>query len=542
LCVHPPEIHPMNPKYFLIIMLALLAGCSQAAADRQEPATFRINISSEPPTLDWSLATDSVSFDVVNNIMEGLTQFDKDLHPQPAVAERWEFLDGGRRLLFHLRPGVRWTDGKPVTARDFEYSWKRLLNPAIGAEYAYFLYDLVNARAYNEGKITDSNLVGVRALDDLTLEVRLVAPRAYFPSITTFMVTFPMRRDIVERYGEQWTEPGNIVTLGPFRLQRWQHDYKVTLTRNPTYYGPPPPLGRVEMYVVPEPNTALTLYETGFLEVVNLTPLAIPRYRRHPEYVTAPQLRGNYYGFNVEKKPFHDVRVRKAFAMAVDKSQLTRILQGGEIPTNSWVPKGMFGYNPEIGLRFNPREAQRLLAEAGYPGGKGFPPVKAVFNSDPVNSLIAEFLQGQWRRNLGVSIELDNQEWKVYLQNLKADPPPLFRLGWGADYPDPDNFLNLFVTGGGNNNTKWGNRRYDELIERAGAETNERTRVALYNEAQKILTEEDVPIISLFISAQNMLIKPYVQGYEVNAMDILYLKRVSLANPGKKRPGGTAGS
>lgn len=534
----------MSPKHFLIIALALLVGCAQAEGDRRETAAFRMNLSSEPPTLDWSLATDNVSFDVITNIMEGLTQFDKDLHPRPAVAQRWEVLDGGRRLVFHLRKDVRWTDGKPVTARDFEYSWKRLLNPATAAEYSYFLYDLVNAKEYNEGKITDPNLVGVKALDDFTLEVRLIAPRAYFPSITTFMVTFPMRRDIVEKFGEQWTEPRNMVTNGPFRLERWQHDYKVILARNPSYYGPPPALERVEMYVVPEPNTALTLYETGFLEVVNLPPLAIPRYRGHPEYVTAPQLRGYYYGFNVEKKPFSDVRVRKAFAMAIDKTRLTRILQGGEIPTNSWVPKGMLAYNPEIGLRFNPREARRLLAEAGYPGGKGFPRVKAVFNSDAVNSLVGEFLQAQWREHLGVSIDLDNQEWKVYLKNLKADPPPLFRLGWGADYPDPDNFLNLFVTGGGNNNTKWGNRRYDELIARAAGEPDERTRVDLYNRAQKILSEEEVPIIPLFVAAQNMLLKPYVRGFEVNAMDILYLKRVRLADPkagtpARRVPGGS---
>lgn len=531
----------MKTRWFLILVLLFAAACTRAEGSGPQPATFRMALSAEPPTLDWNLATDNVSFDVINNLMEGLTQFDRNLRPRPALARSWEVLDGGRRYLFHLRRDARWTDGKPVTAHDFVYSWRRLLNPATGAEYAYFLYDLVNAKAYNEGKIKDPNLVGVKALDDYTLEVRLVSPRAYFPDITTFMVTFPLRRDVVEKYGEQWTEPGHIVTEGPFRLQRWQHDYKVVLTRNPLYYGPPPALKRIEMYVVPEANTALTLYETGFLDVANLPPLAIPRYRRSPEYRTVPELRGYYYGFNVTKKPFTDVRVRRAFALAVDKVQLTRILEGGQIPTDSWIPKGMLGYDPKIGLHYDPGEARRLLAEAGYPGGRGFPPVTAVFDSNPVNSLIAEFLQSQWRRNLGVAVALDNQEWKVYLKNLKTDPPALFRLGWGADYPDPDDFMALFVTGGGNNNTRWGNPRYDALVVRAAGEADPRERVALYEQAQRILTEQDVPIIPLFIAADNLLVKPYVHGFEVNGMDILYLKRVRLSPRGKSG-GAAAGS
>jgi oligopeptide transport system substrate-binding protein len=272
----------------------------------------------------------------------------------------------------------------------------------------------------------------------------------------------------------------------------------------------------------------LTLYETGDLDFVSLPPIAIPSYRKHPEYVRAPFLRGYYYGFNIEKNPFDDPRVRRAFSLAVDRKEFPVILKGGEIPATSWIPPGMFGYNASIGLPFDPGKARGLLREAGYPDGKEFPPVTAAFNSAPENQLIAENLQEQWKRNLGVAVSLDNQDWKVYLKNLTTDAPPLFRLGWGADYPDPDNFMNLFTLESGNNHTRWANPRYDRIIAEASMERDPKRRQALYDEAQRILTEEDVPIIPLFVAAQNRLIKPYVKGLELNPMDNLYLKNVYL--------------
>lgn len=486
---------------------------------------FRMTLSSEPPTLDWSLATDNVSFDVITNIMEGLTQFDRNLNPQPAIAERWEISGNGKKITYYLKKDVRWTDGRPVTAYDFEYSWKRLLDPKTGAEYAYFLYDIVNAYEYNTGKIKNPDLIGIRVLGPTVLEVRLEKPVVYFPSITTFMVTFPQRKDLIEKYGDRWAEPGNIVTNGPFRLDKWFHEYKLVLKANETYYEGRPRLDEIRMFVVGESSTALSLYETGDIDMVNPPPVAIPAYKSHPEYVNFPHLRGYYYGFNITKRPFGDVRVRRAFSMAIDRREFPIILKGGEIPTSSWIPKGMFGYSANIGIRFDPLEARRLLADAGYPDGKGFPLVKAVFNTSPENQMIAENLQAQWKRNLNVEVTLDNQEWKVYLNTLKTDPPALFRLGWGADYPDPDNFMNLFTAESGNNHTRWGNRRYDELIKRASVEQDLNKRQAMYDEAQSILTEWEVPIMPLFIVAQNLLIKPYVKGLEINAMDILYLKK-----------------
>ncbi len=507
-----------------MILLTILLGLAMPAA--AEERVFRMALGSEPPTLDWSLATDNVSITVIENLMEGLTQFDANLVPQPAVAKSWEISPDGKTYTFRLRPDVRWTDGRPVTAADFEFSWKRLLDPKTAAEYAYFLYDVVNAREYNTGKIADRDAVGVRALDSRTLQVRLNKPIVYFPMITTFVVTFPQRADLIARYGEHWTDPGRLVTNGPFRLDQWRHEYKVELTANDGYYGGRPWLDRVRMFVVTERTTALTLYETGDLEMVGLPSEAIPHYHGTPEHRVQPLLRGYYYGFNIEKPPFRDSHVRRALAMAIDRRELPIILKGGEIPTSSWIPRGMAAYDPTIGSSFDPEQARRLLAEAGYPEGRGFPPVTAAYNTDQANTLIAENLQAQWRRNLNVRVELDNMEWKVYLKRLKTDTPALFRLGWGADYPDPDNFMALFTSGSGNNNTHWGSPRFDALISRAAIERDPVRRKALYDEAQRILTEQDVAIIPLFIAVQNLLVRPYVRGLELNPMEILHLKDV----------------
>ncbi len=510
--------------------LVLAAACSGPVVDSGRE--FRMPIAAEPPTLDWTLATDSVSVTLLTNLMEGLTQYNADLEPQPAVAKEWKFSADGRTITYYLRDDVFWSDGRRVTAADFEFSWKRLLNPATAAQYAYFLFDIENAAEYNSGRVTDPAKVGVRALSPGVLEVRLRRPVIYFPSITTFMVTYPQREDIVTRYGDRWTEPGNIVTNGAFTLSEWRHEYKLVLLANPRHFEGPPGIDRVTFYVVPEKTTALTLYETGELDRVELPPVAIPHYRASREYVHVPQLRGYYYGFNVEKPPFDDVRVRRAFAHAIDRSRLPVILNGGEIPASSWIPQGMFGHNPDIGLKFDPEKARRLLAEAGYPGGRGLPPVSAVYNTGSLNPLVAEFLQAEWKKHLGVAVEIDSQEWKVFLSRLQVEPPQLFRLGWGADFPDPDNFMNLFLSTSGNNHLHFSNPRYDELVHRGPTVVDPEKRQALYDEAQRILTEDVAAIIPLFFSAQNLLIKPHVGGLEANAMELLYLKRATVNRPG----------
>ena len=513
-------------SFWLSVVISLLIGCGSSASN--DESVFRMSIKNEPPTLDWTLATDSVSFTILTNIMEGLTQYDSELNARPAIAKKWEYSKDGQTITFFLRDDVYWSDGKPVTAADFEYSWKRLLAPETAAQYAYFLFDIENAAQYNSGEITNPDKVGVKALAPDVLEVRLKKPVVYFPSITTFMVTFPVREEVIKKHGDSWTEPGNIVTNGPYTLEEWQHEYKMVLKASPLHYEGKPKVDLIRVFVVQEPTTALTLYETGELDYLELPPVAIPHYKSSPEYRNKPQLRGYYYGFNVQKKPFDNVLVRQAFAHAIDRSRIPLFLKGGEIPSSSWIPKGMFGYNENIGSKFNPDKARALLEQAGYPDGKGFPKVTAVFNTGDLNRFIGEFIQAQWKEHLNVHIDFESQEWKVFLSRLDLDPPEIFRLGWGADFPDPDNFMNLFITTSGNNRLRWSNSRYDELIALGSALKNPQKRKAVYDKAQILITEKEVPMIPLFVSAQNLLVKPYVQGLKNNAMELLYLKRIHL--------------
>jgi oligopeptide transport system substrate-binding protein len=509
-----------------LILLSLVVSCSSPISSSDK--TFRLALHSEPPTLDWSLATDHVSFDVLTNLMEGLTQYNHKMEPIPAIAERWEFSQDGKTITFFLRDDVRWTDGKAVTAMDFEYSWKRLLNPATAAEYAYFLFDIENAFEYNSGKIKDPDLLGIEVVSSTVLRVKLKRPVYYFPSIATFMVTFPQRKDLIEKYGDHWTDPEYIATTGPFALEEWRHEYKLIFKANPKYYGKPPGVERIVAYIVEEDTTALTLYETGELDMTLLSPVSIPYYRNSLEYRTLPLLRGYYYGFTVTEKPFDNPLVRRAFAHSIDRSQLPDILQGGEVPVSSWIPVGLLGYNSEIGAKFNPEKARSLLTEAGFPKGKGLAPITLAYNTNQTHRLVAEYIQDQWRRHLNVKVEIESQEWKVFLSRLKTDSPQIFRLGWGADFPDPDNFMNLFLSSSGNNHLNWSHLEYDRLVDRAALEKDPSIRKELYDRAQKILTESEAVIIPLFVTAKNLLVKPYIMGLELNALDQVFWKRISF--------------
>jgi oligopeptide transport system substrate-binding protein len=516
------------------LLSSLAAGCKRGteAPARAADNYFRVNLGTEPPSLDWSLATDHVSFNVIANLMVGLTEFDKELKPAPVIAKNWELQEGGRRIVFYLRDDVQWSDGKKVRAQDFEYSWKRLLDPRTASEYAYILFDLVNAQEYHEGKLSDAAAVGVRALDETTLEVRLHHPASYFLALTTFEVTFPQRQDVFEQFGARWTEPGNMVTNGPYLLTSWKHENEIELSANPTFFRGKPGIDKVRMFMINEKTTALAMYEQGQLDFVDNHSIPIfekERLAQQRGFKRVPQLRGYYYGFRVDRPPFDDRRVRQAFTMAVDRRVFPGILHGGQVPAPSWIPPGMPAHNAKIGLPFNPVEARRLLREAGYADGKGFPPVVLAYNTEEDHKLIAEAVQSMWQRNLGVVVRLENQEWKVYLKKLQNDPPAIFRLGWGADYPDPDNFMKLFTAESGNNQTRWKNRTYDRLVEQAARELDWQKRARLYDSAQRILCESDLPIMPLFWEAESTLLNPHFTGLEFNSMARMNLKKVRKA-------------
>jgi len=507
-------------KILWSVVLLFLTSTACVRKSNVPQNVLRMPLESDPPTLDWTLCKDHVSITTIYLLQEGLTKQDANLNIVPALAEKWDISSDGTTYTFHLRD-AKWSDGVAVKAQDFVYGWKRLLDPKQAAEYAYFLYDVTNAKEFNQGTVKEFEKVGIRAVDDKTVEVKLKYPASYFLHIPAFPVTFPQRQDIILASPTQFAEPPHLRSTGPYRLSEWKHESSLVLEPNPYYYGPKPSIAKVIFYVVKEDSTALAMYEEGQLDVAFRIPaLDLDRVKKWPDYRPEPILRGYYYGFNVEKKPFDNVLVRQAFARAVQRTDIVAALRAGKVATKSWVPKGMFGYENAIGLDYDPKKAKELLAQAGFPDGKGFPAVTLMYDSLEMNKLVAEKLQYAWKSVLGLDkIELVPQEWKVYLDTLDHNPPQLFRMGWGADYPDPNNFLDLFTSTSGNNNTHWKNKTYDGLILAGAKSQSPRERQAIYKEAQKLLLEEETAIIPLFQETIEMVVKPYVKHFTIDALE-----------------------
>lgn len=486
---------------------------------------LNIRINSEPPTLDWNLATDIVSGNLIDNMMEGLAGYDADMKPKPALAESWSVSKDGKTYTYKLRKGVVWSDGVPLKAQHFVDSWLRLINPKTAAEYAYFLFDIKNAKEFNEGKITDPSLVGVLAKDDNTLVVTLKQAASYFPTIPANMVTYPIRKELVEKHGSEWTKPENIKTLGPYLLSEWKHDSRITLTTNPKFYGRKPKIEKINGMIVLEDTTAVTLFETGKVQFVNrVPPLDVPRLRKNPAFQNLPSYEVVGFQFNVSKKPFDNPKVRQAFSLAIDREEIAKLLKGGQTATTNWIPQGLPGYDPKVGLHFQLEKARKLLAEAGYPEGKGFPAVTLLFSNGDARQILSERMQEMWKKNLGVRVSLQTEDWKVYLKHILVDAPQIFVARWVADYPDPDNFMNLYTSFCGNNNSTWKNKEYDDLIAQGAAERRPAKRLEIYRKAQSLLLEKEAVVMPIYGETMKVLVSPKVSGIVIAPSQMVRFK------------------
>ncbi|MEZ4574886.1 MAG: peptide ABC transporter substrate-binding protein [Vampirovibrionales bacterium] len=515
-----------------MLTVTLTTGCI-GQAHRQPTGMFRMNLGTEPPSLDPVEIIDLVSVTVVYQVMKGLTRYTDHQRIVGAYASSWDVSPDGKTYTFHLRRNGVWSDGKPVVAGDFLYGWQRVLDPKRGAPYAFLLFTIKNAEAYYKGELSTFSQVGVKALDDYTLRVELAKPYAYFLQIMAFPTTLPQRRDLIERWGERFTEADHFVGNGPYLLEEWTHDEQIVLKPNPTYFETPPQNNGVVMLMIPEPNTSLMMYESNeldFVETESSLPIKeVRRLKGRPDFHQNPLYAIAYTGFNTQKPPFDDARVRRAFTQSIDKSWFNRIFQGGQQAFGGFIAPGLFGYNPHAGLSFDVAAARRALAEAGYPNGKGFPTVEFLYaNTTPENRQLSEILQYQWQKNLNVTVDLHSVEWKVYLRQLKEDPPHVYRLRWFVDYPDPDSFMGLFHSNNGNNFTRWHNPQYDTWVSQAATELDPARRQALYNQAQHKLLVDDTAIGPLFVMSKSYLIKPTVQGFSLDELNVVDLSNVRL--------------
>ena len=475
-------------------------------------------MSSEPGTLDWNLATDSSSFLIINNIMAGLTKLNNKLELENNLAEDWYFVEGENQIIFEIKKGVLWSDNVELKSYHFIDSWERLLNPNTAADYAYFLFDIKNAKEYNSGKIKNFRKVGVRAIDDYTIEINLKTKKSYFPSLMSFMSTFPIRKDLIDIYGESWIKIKNLVTLGPFEMiEKKNNSYMIFKDKS----------GKKIKIIINENSTSsLAMFENGQLDILDgggIPLLEIPYLQSKGIINTNNQFRNNYIGFNVNKKPFDDPEIRRAFMLAIDKEIFESILQNTVSATNSWIPKGMIGNNKYINL-YNPKKAKEIINSKSLKDTK----IKFLFPESGNNRLIAEVLQSMWKENLNINVDIQGLEWKVYLSTLDSDRPNMFRAGWAADYPDPHNFMNLFTCKSGNNETGWCDKAYDELIRKSSNEINERKRVKYYDKAQEILIYKENVIIPLYESNQIFLKSDRLEKFEYSKMGIINFSDLNL--------------
>lgn len=510
-----------------LVSLSILSACTA----RKVPSdVIRMRLPGEPPSLDWSLATDNVSKEVIQNLQEGLVQQNAESKIVPALAESWTVSPDGLDYVFKIRSDAKWSDGREVKAQDFVDGWERLLNPKTAAEYAYFLFDVVGAEEYQKGTIKDFAKVAAKAVDDHTFSVKLKRPVAYWIYIPSFWVTYPHRKDVIEKYGDKWTEPGHMVTAGPYVLKVWEHDSKIGLEKNP-YYAPsleqPGRPNGAEFRVVKEDSTAIALFDSGALDIVrDLPPIQLPALATRKDFVKSPYLRGFYIGFNVKDPSVADVRVRRALALAIDRSELKAIkaLAPMITPTSSWIPTPLLGANESRGVTFDAAAAKKLWDSIP----KKPTTMELWFDQKEMHKIVAENLQAQWKRVLGLDVQLTNQEWKVYLKTLKSHTPPMWRMGWGADYPDPDTFMNLFACNSGNDFTKMCNANYDAFVQKASRRGTDAERASAYDSAQKIMLEEQVAIIPLFTQANLHMVTPRVIGFQVNPMGDFEFKNFRL--------------
>ena len=522
----------------LLIVSVTLTGCAgpQPAQPPKEMKTSW-NVGAEPKTLDPSLSTGIPEAIVELAMFEGLTRLGPGDKVEPGIAASWDISPDGTKFTFKLRD-AKWSNGDPIIAEDFKYSWLRALNPDTASEYAYQLFYIKGGEAYNskKGKAED---VGIKVVDPKTLEVTLEAPTPYFLSLTSFHTLMPVNKKVVEGNKDWSLKPETIVGNGPFKMKEWKHNDQIVMVKNDNYWDAGSvKLTELTFKLIEDAKAALTAFEGGQLDGTDNIPVEdIDRLKAAKSLITAPYIGTYYYRFNVTKKPFDNVKARKALTLAIDrKTLIDKVIKGGQTPALAFTPNGL--PDAEAGsvyrkvggdfIKEDVAEAKKLLAEAGYPDGKGFPEVSILYNTSSNHKKIAEAIQDMWKKNLGIDVKLRNEEWKVYLESQKKLNYNISRAGWIGDYLDPMTFMDMWVKDGGNNQTGWSNAEYDKLIkDTANKSGDQKVRMKAMHDAEKILMDE-MPIMPIYYYVNNYVLKDYVKGVFRSSLGPLDFKKATV--------------
>lgn len=520
---------------------------ADASAESEAPAEseaadgsydLAVCLASEPQAIDPALNSAVDGAIMINHMFEGLTKWVDDGEGNavlaPGQAESSEKVvndDGTVTYTFKMRDGIKWSDGQPVTAGDFEYSWKRLANPDTAADYCYMI-DMVQGYAEVADGSADPDTLGIKAIDDTTLEITLSFDCPYFEEVAAFPATFPVRKDMVEG-NDEWTyDVATYIGNGPYKMKEWSHNAYILAEKNENYYdvdslGP----DTIKFTLLDDENAMLAAYKSGELDFIENFPMdELANYLASGEVDIADYLGTYYVCFNTEDEVFSDPRIRKAFSLVIDRNYIVEnVSQAGEVPATGFVPAGVNdaagpGHDDyrtvggeyysvaEEDYEKNCEEARALLAEAGYPNGEGFPTVEYLYNTADNHKKIGEALQNMWQEQLGVSVTLNNQDWNVFLENRKQGNYQIARNGWIADYNDPCTFLDMWYTDGGNNDAQYSNPDYDAQIDIAKATSDQEERMTAFHAAEDILIGQDSVLAPIYFYTQTYMLNPEIEG------------------------------
>ena len=528
----------------VFLVLFLLISCSSSVTpvdDGLQKQIFHFGNGSEPQGIDPHIVTGVPEHHILISLCEGLTipnAFDDE--NLPGAAESWSVSDDGKIYIFKLRKNGRWSNGDPVTAEDFVWSWQRILTASLGSQYPDMLYYLEGAQEYHTGLTDDFSSVGVKALDSHTLEVKLKAPTPFFTGLLSHYSTWPVHKETVLKYGSiddrngEWTRPGNFVCNGAFNLKSWELNNKIVVEKNPMYWDASTvQLNEIHYYPVSNVMTEDRMFRAGQLHVTSTLPSQkCPVYleENNPDLRIDPYMGTYFYRLNTTNPFLSDVKVRKALAYSIDRKLLVeKVTKCGQIPAYSFTPPGSNGYEPATSIPFDPELAKQLFAEAGFNSENKFPKLEILFNTNEDHRKVALAIQQMWQQNLGIEVELVNQDWKVYLSREMVGDFQVSRAGWIGDYEDPNTFLDLMRPNRGNNKTGWEDNNYDALVAKANSTNNQVERYKLLNEAEKMLID-NMPIIPLYTYVRSYQLSPDVKGYNPHILDhhhpkFIYLER-----------------
>jgi oligopeptide transport system substrate-binding protein len=530
---------------YSLALIAFLPACGRRETPVQagnRTGTLHIGNGAEPGTLDPHLVDAYNDMRIIVALLEGLCAMDeRTSEAVPAAAERWETSADGLTWTFHLRDDLQWSNGEPITADDFVQSWRRALSPTLASPYAYFLFPIKNGEAFNAGKITDPAALGLAAPDPRTLVITLERPTPYLPLLAANPAWFPVNPRVLERLGglvsrtTPWLTPANFVGNGPFVLKEWNPNARIIVAKNPRYRDAAGVrLNEIVFYPIENPDVEERNFRAGQLHLTYSLPLSkIPNYRQENSGMLRadPFLRTYFIRFNVTKPPFDNPKVRRALAMAIDRDIISKkLLHASYAPANHFVAPGFPGFTSRHRVPDDFAAARALLAEAGYPGGKGLPPFELQVRNDDVLPPVIEAVQAMWQRELGLQVSIAQLEQKTAIQNQRLMDYTVGANAWVADFADPVAQLEIFLKDSGSNWTGWGNPVYGQALADAARTPDQSKRFEFFQQAEAVLLEQ-APIIPLIFGARNYLIDPSVKGWDPAPLGLQQYKKVYLQRP-----------